>query len=727
MACAFLAGAVGLAGAEDPSITFFRDLAETRNYTLGRPVSPKPTPDGSAVIFLRGGPRDPVLRLYEFVVATGRERELVTPAQILGGADEVLSPEERAHRERTRNSLHGFTDFDLSKDGSRVLVTLSGRLYVVDRAGGKVTGLPGEGWIGPRFSPDAAYVAAVHAGELHVIDLATRGDLALTSGGSATVSHGVAEFIAQEEMARRDGFWWSPDSQSIAYQETDVSGVENRFIADPLHPETPPLRYPYPHAGSANAKVRLGVIPRAGGPTRWVQWDADRYPYLARVEWSEAGAPLSLVVEDRRQHEERLLAVDAVTGASRELVSESDPAWVELVEPEIPHWLKGGRQFLWTSDRSGFAQLELRDATGALVRVITPPDLGYRGLVGASESAGMVYVVGSADPTEAHLWRFPLAGGSGLRLTAARGVHAGVLSKDGGLLVHTFSLLDGSVDAELLSADGARLGRLKSAAETPQVLPRVEMARTAGERSYYAAILRPHRAGSSGKMPVILAVYGGPQIAYVTAAARSYFIDQWMADQGYIVVRLDGRGTPLRGRAWQRLMYGNFIDVALHDQVEGLQALGAAHPEMDLGRVGVAGWSFGGYFSAMAVLRRPDVFAAGVAGAPVVTWENYDTYYTERYLGLPGENPRGYKASSVLTYASGLARPLLLIHGLTDDNVYFQHSVELADALFLAGRNYEFLPMLGTHMAGADSSVVRLREEQRILEFLNRHLRPGGG
>ncbi len=726
MAGAFLAGAVGLAGAEDPSITFFRDLAETRNYTLGLPVSPRPTPDGSAVIFLRGGPRDPVLRLYEFEVATGQERELITPAQILGSAGEVLSPEEKARRERTRNSLHGFTDFDLSKDGTRVLVALSGKLYVIERAAGKVIGLPGEGWIAPRFSPDAAFVAAVHAGELHVIDLATRRDQALTSGASDTVSHGAAEFIAAEEMKRRDGFWWSPDSRWIAYQETDVSGVESRFIADPLHPETPPQRFPYPHAGSANAKVRLGVIARAGGPTRWVQWDADKDPYLARVEWSEDGAPLSLVVEDRRQHEERLLAVDPATGASRELLAESDPAWVELVEPGIPHWLQGGRHFLWTSDRSGFAQLELRDATGALVRVLTPPDLGYRGLVGASESAGRVYVVGSADPTEAQLWMFPLAGGSGRRLTTARGVHAGVLSKDGRLLVHSFSLLDGGIGAELLSADGAKLGQLGSVAETPKVLPRVELARTAGERSYYAAILRPHRAGPARKMPVILAVYGGPQITYVTAAARSYFIDQWMADQGYVVVRLDGRGTPLRGRAWQRLMYGNFIDIVLHDQVEGLQALGAAHPEMDLGRVGVAGWSFGGYFSAMAVLRRPDVFAAGVAGAPVVTWENYDTYYTERYLGLPGENPRGYKASSVLTYASGLARPLLLIHGLTDDNVYFQHSVQLADALFLAGRPYEFLPMLGTHMAGADSSVVRLREEQRIMEFLNRHLRPDG-
>jgi dipeptidyl-peptidase-4 len=299
-----------------------------------------------------------------------------------------------------------------------------------------------------------------------------------------------------------------------------------------------------------------------------------------------------------------------------------------------------------------------------------------------------------------------------------------VISEDGRALVHTFSLLDGTVGDEVLSTGGAKLGSLKSVAETPKTRPRVELARTGGERSFCAALLRPRDHHSGAKYPVILSVYGGPQVTFVTASARAYFIDQWRADQGYVVARLDGRGTTLRGRDWQRLMRGNFIDLALHDQVEGLQALGAQHPEMDLTRVGVTGWSFGGYFSAMATIRRPDVFKAGVAGAPVVTWENYDTYYTERYLGLPQDNPEGYRASSVLTDASQLSRPLLLIHGLTDDNVYFQHSVQLADTLFLAGKTYEFMPMLGTHMAGANSSIVRLREEQRVMEFFKNNLRP---
>jgi dipeptidyl-peptidase-4 len=707
---------------EDPSIVYFRDIAETRSYSLGRPSSPRITPDGSAVVFLRGGPRDPVLHLFELNVASGAERELITPAQLLGGAAEVLTPEEKAHRERTRNSLRGFTGFEMTKDGSRLLVTLAGKLYVVNREDQHVTALPGDHWISPHFSPDGGFVAAVSADELCVIDLASLAAHTLTSGASDTLGHGTAEFISQEEMDRFDGFWWSPDSRFIAYQETDESMVEARYIVDPMNPSTPPLKAAYPRAGTANARVRLGVIARGGGPTRWVPWDEDKFPYMARVEWAEEGAPLTVLVEDRRQQSERLFTFDAETGATRDLLSETDAAWLNLVEPGMPRWLKGASQFLWTTERNGAPQLELRDAAGTLVREVTPVGLGYRSLAGVDAAGGLAYVIASADPTDADLWRFPLAGGPGLQVSRGRGEHSARLSDDGRSIVHQFRLLDGSSGMEVLDADGRRKALVHSVAETPRLIPNVEMTRTGGGESFYAAIVRPADFNPARRYPVILDVYGGPQVAYVTSDAGSYFTDQWMADQGYVVARLDGRGTPLRGHDWQRKMRGDFIDLVLHDQVEGLQALGARHPEMDLARVGVTGWSFGGYFSAMATIRRPDVFKAGVAGAPVVTWENYDTYYTERYMGLPLENPAGYKASSTLTYASALSRPLLIIHGLTDDNVYFQHSVELADALFLAGKPYEFMPMLGTHMAAASSADVRLREEQRVMEFFNRTL-----
>ncbi len=711
---------------DDARLRHFRDLAETRNYSLGRPGAMRFTPDGATVIFLRGGPRDPVLRLYEFDLATKQERELVTPAQILGGADEQLSVAEKARRERARTTAKGFTRFDLSRDGTRLLVTLSGRLYTVDRATRRVTALPGRNWLDPRFSPDGTAVAAVANGELHVIDLATNTDLALTAGATATLTHGAAEFVAQEEMQRREGYWWSPDSQSLAYQETDESMVETRYIADPLHPEAAPLPFHYPHTGSPNAVVRLGVIARAGGATRWIEWDRTRLPYLATVTWREPGAPLTLLVQDRAQQDEHLLAADAVTGTTRELLRETDAAWLNLDRGAgLPRWLKGGRQFLWTTERRGDWQVELHDASGALVRELTPTTFGYHGFAGVDEAAGCVYLQASVDPVDTQVWRVPLAGGPATALTTARGRHDLQVSENGKVLIHSFSLLDGTTGSEVLSASGQVLATLPSVAESPSDLPRLELTRTTGgERSYYAAIVRPHAFVPGKKYPVILSVYAGPHITVVSSSLRAYLADQWTADQGYIVVRLDGRGTPLRGREWQRVIRGNLIDIALHDQVEGLQALGAQYPELDLTRVGVTGWSFGGYFAAMATIRRPDVFRAGIAGAPVVTWENYDTYYTERYMGLPSENPAGYRASSVLTYAAQLKRPLLLIHGLTDDNVYVQHTFQLADALYMAGRPYEFMPMLGTHMAGSSDPVVRMREEERSMAFFNRELKP---
>ena len=711
---------------DDANLKYFRDLAETRNYSLGRPVSPKLTPDGQTVIYLRGGPRDPVLRLYEFPLPAGPERELLTPAQLLGTAEEKLTAEEKARRERARVTLKGFTRFDLSKDGNRLLVTLSGQLYVINRADLKVTALPGKNWIDPRFSPDGTAVAAVSAGELHVIELATGTDHAITSGATATLSHGVAEFVAQEEMDRREGYWWAPDSTSLVYQETDESEVEARYIADPLHPEAAPQKFLYPRAGSPNAKVRIGIIARTGGPTRWIDWDTAKYPYLARVVWKEVAAPLTILVQNRSQQDQHLLAVDSASGNTRELLHETDAAWLNLDDQAIlPHWLKDGKKFLWTTESRGDWQVELRDASGALVKELTPVGFGYRGLIGVEEHSGIAYVRASANPTEVHVWQIPLTGGPATALTTARGIHGAVLSDDGRTMLHTFNLLDGATATEVLGAEGKILGVLPSVAETPPELPRLELTRTiGGERSYYAAVIRPRAFQPGKKYPVILSVYAGPHITVVTSSLRSYLNEQWTADHGYIVVKLDGRGTPWRGRDWQRSVRGNLIDIALHDQVEGLQALGVQYPAMDLSRVGVTVWSFGGYFSAMATVRRPDVFKAGVAGAPVVTWENYDTYYTERYMGLPQENADGYKASSVLTYATQLARPLLLIHGLTDDNVYVQHTLQLADAFYMAGKTYELMPMLGTHMAGSSDPVVKLRQEQRVIEFFNRELKP---
>ncbi len=730
--------AAAFAAAEEPQLKFFRDLAETRNYTLGRPVAPKLTPDGKHALFLRSAPRDPTLKLYELDLATGRERELLTPAQLLGGAEENLSAEEKARRERARQSLKGFTTFQLSKDATRLLVTLSGKLYLVERASLRVTELPGRGWIDPRFSPDGRSLAAAGPDrELHVIDVAATPptERAVTTGATATLSHGTAEFVAQEEMSRPRGFWWSPDSRDLLYQQTDESAVENRYVADALHPEVEPTKFFYPRAGTPNATVRLFLVSRLADRRAAVTWDHAAFPYLAHVTWQK-NSPPTLLVQNREQTAQRLLTVDPETGGTREILRETDAAWLNLDdngagstgERRPPFWLADGESFLWTTERRGTWQVELRAASGALLREITPVTFNYRGLVGLDEDSGAVLVRGGPDPREVHLWSFPLNGDGktvspGQQLTRARGLHSAAFSSESRLLIRTTDLFDGTWRSEIVSADSDRVvATLPSVAAPLPRPPTTELTRTTGTPAFDAAVTRPRNITAGKKYPVILSVYAGPTSKRVTAEARGYLPDQWMADQGYIVVRLDGRGTPWHGRDWERVIKGNFIDVALADQIAGLTALASLYPELDLTRVGVSGWSFGGYFSAMATIRRPDIFKAGVVGAPVITWENYDTHYTERYLGLPSTVPEAYRVSNVTTYASQLARPVLLIHGLTDDNVYFQHTLQLADALFMAGKPYELLPMLGTHMV--NDPLVKLRQQTRIIDFLNRELQP---
>ena len=702
--------------AQTPS-TFFRDLAETRSYSLGQPVAPKFTPDGRAVFYLRGGARDPVLRLYAFEIAGGVEQELMTPEQVLAGAAETLSPEEKARRERARVSTRGFTRFEMSPDGAKLIVSLSGKLYLLTLGNRAVVELPGENWIDPQLSPDGKVLAAVKGHELYVIDLETRAVSAVTSGATDTLHHGVAEFVAQEEMSRSHGYWWSPDGAMLAYQENDESGVEVRHVADPLRPEAKPTTFFYPRAGSANTKVRLGLIARTGGPTTWVDWDRNAYPYLARVVWDEAAAPLTILVQDRAQQKQLLLAVDPKTGATRTLLTETDAAWLNLDDAEMPVWRKDGKSFLWTTERKGAWQVELRAASGKLIRAVTAPDFGYRRFLALDDARGDIYLQGGVDARESHVWCVALAGGKPQPLTSEAGIHAATFSDDRSRMVHTYQLMNGDVGAEVMAGDEF-LVALPSAAENPPSLPVVEITQTS--QGFDAAIVRPADFAVGKTYPVLLSVYAGPTAKMVTAARRAYFIDQWMADQGYVVVRLDGRGTPGRGRAWERAVRGNLIDVALQDQVAGLEALAAQHPELDLTRVGITGWSFGGYVSALAVMKRPDIFHAAVAGAPVVTWENYDTHYTERYLGTPQDNPEAYRLSNVTTYAKDLTRPLLLIHGLTDDNVYAQHTLQLIDALFLAGKPYEFMPMLGTHMIS--DPKVREARERRIMEFFARTL-----
>ncbi len=701
---------------------FLKEYAETYRYSLGRATNFRVTESGDAVLYARSGPRSFVRNLYELEVATGRERLLASAEQLLSGGEERLTAEELARRERMRSAARGIADFTLDPSGKKVLLALSGSLYVFDRETGQSreikssAGFP----IDPQFSPTGTMIACVRNQELFTMDLESGEERQLTKGATSTLSHGLAEFVAQEEMSRMHGYWWSPDGRQIVYQQTDTSDVERWLIADPVHPEKEPQEWRYPRPGKNNAKVRLGILSATGGATRWIEWDRDRYPYVATVTWSRH-APLTVLVQNRTQTEELLLEVDPETGGTRTLLTETDADWLNL-DDGLPHWLEDGQQFLWSSERQGGWQLELRDRSGQLVRAVTPVELGYRSLAGVDSKRRVAYVAAATDSTETHLYRVSLDNPqiAPTLLTKSSGNHAAIWSENGETRVQTSIDLLGNVEQKVVRQDESVSATIRSESIAPPFVPRVELT-SVGSQQWRVAIVRPRDFDGTRRYPVLVNVYGGPGSQMVSRNSSRYLLAQWFADRGFVVVSIDGRGTPGRGRQWERAIRGNFIDVPLQDQVDALQALGAKYGELDLTRVGIFGWSFGGYFSAMAVMRRPDVFHAGIAGAPVCDWLDYDTHYTERYLGLPQENATGYEASSVLTYAPQLSRPLLIIHGTADDNVYFLHSVKMSDALFRAGKPHQFLPLAGfTHMVPDPEVTQRLYSA--MAQFLERHL-----
>lgn len=716
-----------------PDPQFSRDFAETQKYALGRPTALRFTPDGRQLFFLRSGARDATRRLYVFDTATGVTQELITPEQVLGGAGEVLSKEEKARRERLRLTAKGFARYEITPDGKTLLLPLSGKLFAFDLASRSLRTLDdgARPALDAQLSPDGLRVAFVRDYDLYVRELSTARETRLTTGGSETLQHGLPEFIAQEEMGRFQGFWFSPDGKTIAYQQSDHSAVERFTIADPAKPELAPESFHYPRPGKNNVRVRLGLKSLQGGATTWVRWDAERYPYLLRVEWPKTApvqAPLTLIVQSRDQREQQILTVDA-RGNTTPLLLQRDTAWLD---PDFGfvRWLPDGSGFLTASEESGAPQLIRYDAKGRNAQVLVPR--GFDAVAAVSDD-GRVLATVFTTPQEVQVQRIdPALGPAAPPEVLARGLgeRSAVLARSSGHVAITSATLDTPATTSVFAPDGQRIAELPSVAELPRVWPEPElMTVEVGGETFHAAVLKPRDFDASQQYPVIDSVYGGPTVTVVTANATAYLRDQWFADHGFIVVKIDNRGTPRRDRDWARAFKdgrgqnGDAISVIVNDQAAVLTALAAKVPQMDLERVGIFGWSYGGTASAAAVLLRPEVFKAAVAGAPVTDWRDYDTHYTERYLDTPQANPQGYAQSDLVARAGELTRPLLLLHGSGDDNVYFLHSLKLADALFKAGRPFEFLPLVNsTHLLS--DPVVQERLDARIVGFLSRYLQP---
>jgi len=672
--------------------SFPRQSARTRRFTLGQPRSFVVAEDGSRVAFLRSGSGDdPVNALWAFDIEPGAERLVADPRALLGHLDEDLPAAERARRERSRESAGGIVSYAADPLLRSAAFALAGRPFVADLGTAEVRSLPSAtGAFDPRPSPRAGRLAYVSERTLRVIDLATGEDKLLAGDEDPEVSWGMAEFIAAEEMGRTRGYWWAPDGRSLVATRVDTTSVQELHLTDPSDPARPPVSIRYPAAGTPNADVSLFVLGLDGGRIE-IGWDRGAFPYLVTVTWRE-GEPLTLLVQSRDQRATRVLRADPTTGATMMIREDRDPAWLEIV-PGVPRWLADGRLVL-TAERDDTRRLIFDDVP------VTPPGLQVRRIVHVGADA---VITASAEPTEAHLFRVS-GDGEPKALTSDPGVHYGAAGGD--VVVVVSATMERSGSVARLTRGGEDVGVIRSNAEAPFLRPNVMFGETPG-RDLRCAVLFPTDA-PAGALPVLLDPYGGPHSQRVLRARDAFLQSQWFADQGFVVLVADGRGTPGRGTAWERAVHGDLASPVLEDQIEALHAASEAHPgAFDLGRVAIRGWSFGGYLAALAVLRHPDVFHAAIAGAPVTDWRLYDTHYTERYLGRPDENPEAYTRSSIIDDAAKLECPLLLIHGLADDNVIAAHTLRLSAALLAAGRPHSVLPLSGvTHMTTPQEVVA---------------------
>ncbi|MFD9907269.1 prolyl oligopeptidase family serine peptidase [Streptomyces sp. NPDC059063] len=728
-------------------------FARTRRFALGVPSGFTVSRDGAHVLFVRStAGDDPVSRLWSYEVATGEERMLVDPLAL--GASGPVPEAERVRRERAREASQGVVAYATDAHARVVALAVNGALWTVRTDGGAPRRIDTAGpVVDPRPSPDGSLVAYVTGGALRVVGADGTGDRALAEPESDTVTYGLADHVAAESMHRHRGFWWSPDGDALLVARVDTARVRRWWLSDPAHPERAPRAVAYPAAGTENAETTLHIVAadgtrrvavrtpekaahhpedleaahHPGGPEAAHhpgvlegeghhsegEWTDARFDYVPTAAWDVHGPLVTLQTRDQRTL--YVVEVDPETGESHVARRQHDSPWLPLV-PGTPARLECGRPVLHCPvdhDTRGLSAGTAKTPSGLQVREVI-------GIVGER-----VWFTASHEPMETHVWSLsPLdeedEPGSGLcRISAAPGVHTAAV---GGATVVLDSSTPEGRTVSVLHA-GRPVGSIAVLSEEPVVTPRPRHL-TLGERELRSSLFLPswHEDGSA-RLPVLLCPYAGPGIQLVVHA-RAWWavVAQWFAEQGFAVLITDGRGTPGRGRRWEQAVYGDQLTPVLDDQVDALHAAAEAHADLDLERVGIRGWSFGGYLAAGAVLHRPDVFHAAVAGAAPTDLRLYDTHWKERFLGHPDVQPQHYERCSLIAHAHRLSRPLMLVHGLSDDNVLPVHMLRFSAALLAAGRPHTVLPLPGaSHLvAQGDIAANLLRLE---LDFLKKSLK----
>jgi dipeptidyl-peptidase-4 len=686
--------------------TFPRQYARTQRLTLGEPRNIVVSPDGKRVLFLRSpAGNDTVNSLWLCHTERNTETCIADIRVLLSGSKaENESAQERARRERAREGAAGIVSFSCDSDVHHAAFAVSGRLFVSDMHSAHeievINAAPGTMY-DARISPDGKHIAYVRDSALFVCDMQGN-EKCLTHESATDVTWGVAEFVAAEEMNRQRGYWWSPNSDALVVERVDNSPITQITIADPSQPTAEPQTRRYPFAGTNNARTSLHVIDLEACSTN-ITWDAETFEYLTSVQWNKAGLIMSVMSRDQKLLDIRKVYI--ATGESESLHVERDDKWVELVAGGPV--LVTENSLLWCGERNGARAILLNNTA------ITPPHIQVRGIVNANAE----HVTFSGNPLDQpqvlHAWRVNLANHELTQLTHDDGVHSVAIGGD--TTVVRSATMHNPRSRTLVN------NHHELANNAEQSLLNVNVSfHLVGKRNISTAIVLPENHDGSA-LPVLFDPYGGPHAQRVVASSMAFTAAQWFANQGFCVVIADGSGTPGRGSEWEREVYHDLATTVLNDQIDVLAHLHEISPCADTSRVAIRGWSFGGYLAALAVIRAPQHFHAAVAGAPVTEWKLYDTFYTERYLGNPAHDEQPYIASSLLHDAKNLTRPLLIIHGLADDNVLAAHSLELTTALLHAGKPHEFLPLVGvTHMTPQEVVAENLLLHQ--LDFLRRSL-----
>ena len=695
------------------------------------------SPDGERVTFLQGKQDDyERLDLWEYHIASGETRMLVNSDDLHQG-DEQLSDEEKARRERMRLSGTGIVSYDWSADGKALLFPLAGDVYYFRLATADSPAMVKRLLDTPEFetdiklSPQGNYISFIRAQNLYVLNIQTGEEKAITRLGGGDIKFGMAEFVAQEEMSRLTGYWWSPDEQHLAFTRVDEAPVEVITRSEIYADSIKMIEQKYPLAGTDNVDVTLAVQNIATGQRDWIDLGENKDIYLARGKWANDNQHFTYQVQSRDQKTLNLIAYNITSKQNKTLITETADTWVNLHDAFV--FLEDQKHFIWASERDGYKHLYLYNLHEGLVRQLTSGEWVVTSLDAVNEATGNIFFSGRKDtPLENHLYRVGLDDQTIIRVSKRDGFHQVNFSRNGEIYVDNFSTINTPPQVSVHRASGEQLTWLSENAiddnhplagfQQQWVEPTFGSISTKDDVDLYYRLYTPKKL--EGKHPVLVFVYGGPGVQVVTNrwyGARGLMMQHWV-NKGYVVFSIDNRGSKYRGKAFEDPIYLNMGEIEVQDQVAGVEYLRTL-PYVDADRIGVHGHSYGGYMTIMSMFKASDYFAAGVSGAPVTDWRLYDTHYTERYMGNPTQVDHLYTQSSVFPYAENLKGPMLIYHGMADDNVLFTHATMLYKHLQDLALPFEVMDYPGKkHSIRGKKTQIHLFNT--ITNFFDRNLYP---